>query len=326
MWEEHFDDNYKAPYWYNKSTGESVWVKPDEFQSSSSKKKKKKDEAGSTPITAPVDFPPIADDVDDDDASMMASFETAELLPTSSDLNRVSLILDQDRVYADTEPDIKRYSRSLYATACIIEGPAAIIEGITRGAAFITAAGVFCLLAVARWRHQRTAYIETARSCMREAFLSWAAVISMLIPGIVCLVYKRQDGEGDWELSPLPTVLGWVDVRRFAAFSLFGAGRLATWAGMSAPDRPSGILSIHAADADLDLEEDVLQAAAHKVVERLSDLHLPAAQCQDTWQGPILCYPRKLHQRMQEILKGESERTIERALEQKQKLLRQPPS
>ena len=181
---------------------------------------------------------------------------------------------------------------------------------------------------------------------MREAAICLAAVLSMCMPGLAAFAYRRQSGEGDWDLSPVPTVLGWVDSRRFAAFSLVGGGRLATWQdedeseGEGAGDLSLAEIGVEVGmdfDSDSDSGGDsgnarrgrgrgadidvmpppaprVLQNAADTLVEKLTNLHLPAHLCHDTWKGPVYFYPRKLHRRLQELLRGESERHIEAAI------------
>jgi len=370
-WVEYVDEKYKTPYWHNSESGESSWTRPKEFideiapPSSSildSKKKKKK-----STQKASID----ANDNNDED-------EVDHLIASSSKsrgFDSVSLILDRDRVYADTEKDIVRYSKSLYCTSFLIEGPAAIFESILRCFLFIIAAIFYAILALLRWRFQRANYIEQSRACFREAIICFNIMLSLFIPGISCSVYRNHKGDGEWDLAPIPTLVGWVDVRRLAIFSLIGNGKLATWkhiyVGNDNTDIPLGLLSkgkgrgrgvrdqrkgkergrgsgsyvnntseyddynnsgvdIEAHndfddDDDTDNEnvainkKEALTLASNAVIERLSDLHLSVQQCQDSWKGKgigigILCYPRKVHIRMLEILRGDSEKIIESAL------------
>ena len=354
QWKKHHDEQYQAPYWHNAATNQSSWTDPNPSPKKINTSNPKSSVVGASSsgaygyhdTDADFDADMIADFRDADGGS---SAETTGLLstmhmqpqPRGSDHDRVSLILDRDRVYADTEMDIRRYSRSLYITACIIEAPGAVLEGLGRIVWCCVAALVFALLAVLRWRHQRTLFLENGRACMREAALCFAAVLSMCVPGLSAFVYRRQDGEGEWDLAPLPTVLGWVDARRFASFSLVGGGRLAMWEeeegdtnsgdgaggtaltslgldidGVGGVDGGAGSDSSSSdrrrGRADRDTTSRMaLQTATDDVVDILSDLHLPKRLCQDSWTGPIYFYPRKLHRRMQEILKGESERRIE---------------
>jgi hypothetical protein len=60
----------------------------------------------------------------------------------------------------------------------------------------------------------------------REALLSLVAMLTLLVPCAACLPYRGFDSEEEWELRPLPTVLGWIDVRRLCVFS-YGQGNTA---------------------------------------------------------------------------------------------------
>lgn len=332
-WKEHFDETYKAPYWHNEETGESTWTSPinavnipAHTKTNDTKKKKKKRDKEIHETIHSLDDPKTEAAAN---AAMMAAFGgTEDVSPDGNDLDRVSLILDRDRVYADTEPDIRRYSRSLYLNACILECPAAILEATVRGILFASATFVWVLLAIVRWRHQRAVYIDTARACVREAFLCFASVSSLLLPGLSCFVYSRHDTEGEWDLAPLPTILGWVDSRRFAAFALFGGGRFAyddayddmingppgSHHDVGGEGDALGLLSADTGAAGAS-GADLLQQAANTVMDRFTDLHVAASQSRDSWKGPVLCYPRKMQKRFQEILKGEGELVIEVAIQ-----------
>eukprot|EP01041_Mallomonas_annulata_P002221 gene2221-4316_t len=128
------------------------------------------------------------------------------------------------RAFADTEDDIRNYAKCFYVHACLFEGPAACIEATLRFFLFIFIASVILFFAIITCKRS----IRPLAICyIREALLSGAAAIALLIPGIVLLVYKDFNPEDDWDIAPIPTILGYVDVRRFIVFS-FGQGESAS--------------------------------------------------------------------------------------------------
>lgn len=138
-------------------------------------------------------------------------------------------------VYEKTRSDVIWYSRFLFCNACFVEAPLGAIEGIIRFFAFVVV-GILqillnCFLFLCSRRHRRTLSIKeiifSAIPSFKESAKSLAASFSLLVPCIApCFVYRLYDLDEEWDLAPIPTVLGWVDARRFVTFT-FGGGFLA---------------------------------------------------------------------------------------------------
>jgi len=289
-WTRHRDDTYNTDYWYNAKTGESSWTEPVGAGAGA--------EAGAGAAgagAADVDLESEAWETDSlltSDSSAIAAHSShragkassstgsgaSEGGVRSSDIEKVSLLLHVDRVYADTAGDVGAYERSMLYTAFFIESPLCVLEGTLRAGSFLAAAvlwgimavGAVCFTAagetrrdtvttsagkgargvtrsgtegsssssaaVKARRHRR--YLIYMIACLKEAALCLAATLTLLIPFTACLVYRYQPSASnmtpsttgnrgeEWDLAPLPTVLGWVDSRRFMTF-VFGGGRFA---------------------------------------------------------------------------------------------------
>lgn len=70
-------------------------------------------------------------------------------------------------------------------------------------------------------------YLRVAWQWLREGLLLLAATCTLALPGMSLTVYRDFNPDKDeWDLSPIPTLLGKVDPRRFYTFSL-GQGSMA---------------------------------------------------------------------------------------------------
>ena len=245
-WSKEYDARYGAYYYFNSQTGESEWIADGggELAEIALTARGKEEE----------------DEIDDEEAEMV-------LIPESA------------RVFAETEMAMQSQRRCLFVNACLCECPLAILEGVVRAALF---AGVGAVLLFAAACTCDKLWVLHAKQCAREAVLTLAAVLSLLIPFMVCFVYRRYDDEEDWDLSPLPTLLGWVDTQRFMAFS-FGGGSNAQQRGGNDDNE-----------------------AYPRVIFDLHD-----EQSQDSWRQGILLSPRKVFHTLTEIARGRFERPIE---------------
>jgi len=168
--------------------------------------------------------------VDDDDD--MSRLLEAEPTSSSSVQNRDPL----SRVMADTEVDVGKYTNSAKLHAVLFESPLVTVEAVVRGL-FCLGVGVASLLVWLCWRRgdassQRSRALGRGLGWLREAAISGAAFLTFFVPGAVFFVYRAYGSADDWRMSPLPTVLGWVDTRRFATF-VYGLG--ASSSGLDVP-------------------------------------------------------------------------------------------
>jgi len=219
-WTKHRDENYKTDYWYNEATGESSWTEPAGPSAA----------ATTEPTGERVELSgaqEVYGEAEEGDALLTSAALSAHTSPPSpskgvrsSDVARVSLLLHTDRVYADTAAAIATYERSMYWTALFIEGPLSVLEAALRGTCFLCAAlgcGVFAVgtlfftsastptpaptharpsasVAVScssvASTEARKRYMIIAVACIREAVLCAACMLTLLIPGAACLVYR----------------------------------------------------------------------------------------------------------------------------------------
>lgn len=199
-WELHYDETQHSHYFFNTKTGASEWVEEEE---------------------------------DDEENGIGEWSEVPELEKSKAHSNSNSdeeddeaddnlLMADADRVFAETNGAVTSFRRCLLVTACLFEGPVTVVESVIRGGCFVFFAIILVLPITCYWE-QRGILFSRAKACLREGLLSLAAGLSLLLPCVACMVYRNYDSEADWDLAPIPTVLGWVDTRRFAIFT-FGGG------------------------------------------------------------------------------------------------------
>jgi len=131
--------------------------------------------------------------------------------------------INSARVYADTEQDIQSYRFFFMIHAIFCEGPGAIIEGLFRLIALLFIILILFLLGLISCRSK---FLHQGLGFIREFLITLVAVFSLIAPGMVLFVYSNFDAELEWDLKPIPTLLGWVDARRFAVIT-FGQGEFA---------------------------------------------------------------------------------------------------
>lgn len=256
-WSKEYDASYDAYYFFNKVSGESEWVSNDD------------DGDGDGGSFAEIELTAREEKGKGKGKEWRAEGEDGE---DEDEEDEMVLIPESARVFAETEVAMMLQKRCLFVNACLCECPLAILEGVVRGALF-TGLGMALLVVAACTCDQL--WLLHAKQCAREAILTLAAVLSLLIPFMACVVYRRYDDEEDWDLSPLPTLLGWVDTQRFMAFSFFG--------GSNAQHRGRN-------------------EAYPEVIFDFHDEH-----SQDSWKEGILLSPRKVFYTLTKISRGRFE-------------------
>ena len=97
------------------------------------------------------------------------------------------------------------------------EGPAAVIEGYLKALFYLLASLFLFLIGVASLNLPY--FLPTARAYFREGCLFTAASFTLMMPcAAACFVYRDFSATQDWAVTPIPTLLGWVDSRRFGTF------------------------------------------------------------------------------------------------------------
>ena len=181
--------------------------------------------------------------------------------------------------------DICLYSVCIFINAFFVEGPLAVVEGSLRASICLVGSAVALILA-ALFRDR--AFLLMCFFMLRDSILCIGAVATLCLPGSPCIVYRWYHMDREWELAPIPTILGWVDARRFVSFT-FGNGCFASnvrhdnflYDGTER-DHPDGIKYNSASQ-----QEDL------------------ARQCQDSWEGNIFFEPRRVHADIMRIYRGD---------------------
>ena len=165
--------------------------------------------------------------------------------------------------------DFNLFSIWIFICAILFEGPLAILEGLIRAVIFLLVSIILFLLGMS---FCSISLLRVSYYLVRDSLLCLAAVITLCLPGSSVFVYRWYDRNGDWELAPIPTVLGWVDSRRFSCFTL-GNGSFA-----------------------LNVRQDILTDDSNHQLGHTSVYNSNRMEsiCHDSWSGDIYLEPRKV--------------------------------
>lgn len=327
LWSKHFDSEYKTHYWHNSQTGQSLWNVDDiptdneatknEYENFYEQQQQhQKENIASTPSreldleydhTEAIEFENKAQTVNvKSHRKRIESFHISSpsTVANESDNDNASLLRKEKTktskgakqsqvpfVYASTSREIWMYSVFIFINALLIEGPLAFIECIVRAFFFLFASSLV-LIAMLCFPGLSSLTFRL----IREAFLCGAAAITLCFPGAPCLVYRRYSADNEWELAPLPTVLGWVDARRFISFS-FSNGSFA-----------SNVLYRTQVETN-STKSDINNDDPFRLKSYPEDKQPEPGQrqwpCQDYWEGSILLEPRRVQADIIRIVRGE---------------------
>ena len=268
-WSREYDSSYCSYYYFNAKTGESEWIEEGDENEDGTALISGNGGSNFAEIELTTTATPRRSNNDDDD-------EGEDNLEEEDEADGINLISDSMRVYADTEAAMNSQKRCLLVNACLCECPMAIIEGIVRASCFAGLGIALMVLAACTFDYQ---WVKCAKQCAREATLTAAAVLSLLVPFMACFAYRKYNNDDDWDLSPLPTLLGWVDTQRFMAFS-FGGGSY----------------------AQQRMHSDIGSAGDGGDIFDLHDEHSA-----DTWKEGILMAPRRVFRTLTKIARGRFE-------------------
>lgn len=282
-WVRYFDENYNACYLYNETSGESLWEDDCNTEGMHIVDGSEQDRPQNG-VTA--SYPTITNRTHNDIASDDEEAFIKKKKPKrfrSKDYSRETLPLTEAQ---KTEFDLLCYTRFLFINAVLFEAPICVIEGIIR----IVLLGVACLTKVVFYCLFRSTYqhqiVPTLGIYTREILLTTAATVTFIIPFCILFVYREYSYENDWALRPLPTLLGSVDIRRFATIS-YGGGALAVNSGVHGYPNTTSTNSSKSKGA----------AATNKVVYKIG-------QGQDTWSGSVICVPREIIRDIKSFMSG----------------------
>ena len=205
-WKKYFDDENKAYYWYNESSGESKW--DDDCYTH--------DETGL-----------IGNDADVE-SSVLNHSSTDSHLKTSTKIRKtVQTFVNGGALFICRciSKLMNCYNIFFYLNSMIIEAPLCVVESFVR--CLITFIIILTRLIYKLIWFKKPFRLSDDDVCFVIDFLyTFFSSISFIVPGLICIIYRDYDIDTDWNLKALPTLIGNVDVRRFFVIS-FGNGSLA---------------------------------------------------------------------------------------------------
>lgn len=207
-WVRYFDEHSRAYYWHNSLTGESQWDEADEGVEMTSLIQPTAPSGSSVPSAAATAGGGGSGQV------RQVDLECLEGLERPDD-------------HSEMDGSTKTYTIFIWINIVLVEGPACCIEACFRAVFLVLLVLILWCLLTPLGAFSRHTALETTFIIFRDICLTMATVTSLLIPGMLCFAYRHMDLDQPWELSPLPTVCGWVDSRRFAVVTLLGAGATA---------------------------------------------------------------------------------------------------
>lgn len=118
---------------------------------------------------------------------------------------------------------------------CLCEAPLAVIEGIVRAPFYLVAAAWVLIVGYLvgttsrhSEHHHRAGLLRRSAALAREGILLLLASLTLAVPfSTSCTVYRGVDPDNEWDVRPVPTVIGAVDPLRFFVFAFGQAGELA---------------------------------------------------------------------------------------------------
>lgn len=248
-WVKYIDEKSGAPYYYNAATNESKWAVQEELSTTvrftenpviANQEINGHDFGGDIEMNCAI--PDNDGEISMTTTSTIENEELSSLYEYSNQSESLteefkSLILDRHvgpDVYVD-DGTSTTYMRCIRINAVLVESPLCVLEGIVR-----TFVLVFMLMGHIIYKffiHCRKKSSGIGSLCLvfyqpvylREIALTMAATFSFAIPLLILSLYRKYDGEQHiYELSPIPTILGWVDPRRFCIIT-FGGGSQANY-------------------------------------------------------------------------------------------------
>lgn len=228
-WVKYLDEETNAYYWYNNDTGESRWEGEQEGGESSSplnstkgkennvqKKKQKTNKS--------------KDDHDKDKTTNIkkpknkkSSKRSKKKEYNDDDDEFIDLLREQD-LFNRTGVDINRYRLCFYLNLLLLEYPLSVLEGCIRTVllsllvvVMLVVSALLCVCCSLNAAKHSLSYMYLVG---REVILTMAATLSLVVPFVILFIYRDYDTEHVWDLSPLPTIIGGVDARRFLVVSM----------------------------------------------------------------------------------------------------------
>mmetsp|Transcript_15010 Transcript_15010/g.20582 ORF Transcript_15010/g.20582 Transcript_15010/m.20582 type:complete len:259 (+) Transcript_15010:1936-2712(+) len=199
-WQRYFDEENNAFYLYNNKSGESKW------------------------------------DTNKVDNYSETNNYSDENLNDGKDLSTNSVVEDSYESDEDENSPSIRHSNSVYNRSifdpCKFDVPFIILNGILLEAPLCLFEGILrCVANVIIIVFQALGFLfvgssTTLYACMEDLLFTSMVLLTLLIPGTICFIYRNyflSSSTQEWEIAPLPTLIGWTDMRRFSVIT-FGFG------------------------------------------------------------------------------------------------------
>jgi hypothetical protein len=245
-WTKHYDDKYRAWYYFNSKTEESVWEgeeKASIIESSLVNKVKKSGKRN--------------------DQKGFSKFMQA--LQTSSRHSELDSFLRQDDEETVLKRDETNFSRFSLCNAVIFEAPLCCAEGLFR----VTVLLILLLLWSCRPSASPANQPSKWKIILKDISLTLLATFLLAIPGFILLIYRQSSTQDEWKLLGIPTGFGCIDPRRFAIITMVGLGRSAHNASnVTSGRRGSGRTN----DFSLDSWEDAIVYFPREVIQDCANL------------------------------------------------------
>ena len=233
-WTKHYDTNHNYYYYVNEITGESFWEGTEGAPSFSNQDQHENNEQDNNNNYD-------NNNTDEEEESFLIS----NSITSTSNNNIYSA---HGRTLIDTLEDMRSYDKSIQWHAVLIEAPLCFIECYIRIFIALVLAlycSIFWLIAyihsiysLTKRNRNNSNTSNGIRLIMKQLALGWlreipiciaTSITLFVLPFVARFAYScfKPSGYGKWYLQPLPTLIGWVDARRFCTF-VYGSGRSAT--------------------------------------------------------------------------------------------------
>lgn len=246
-WTKHYDEKYRAWYYYNSQTEESVWEGEEKASAIESFLVKKNKKSGKR-----------------NDQKGFSKF--MQSLHTSSHHSELDSFLRQEDEETVLKRDETNFSRFSLCNAVIFEAPLCCVEGLFR----ITVLLILLLLWGCRPSASPANQPSKWKIILKDISLTLLATFLLAIPGFILLVYRQNSSQDEWKLVGIPTGFGNIDPRRFVTITMIGLGRSAHNASnvRSGGRRGSG----RTTDNSLDAWEDAIVYFPRDIIQDCTNL------------------------------------------------------
>jgi hypothetical protein len=247
IWIRYWDTQHNSYYYYNETQGESVWESDFIPSKNCVVIDKSKDVESYSQYNTSQAFDNNYKDNNEEDDSYDCDDDKIFLInpptETSKDIELVNVSVNQKNrksfiasvskrlvpelsVEDQTQFDILCYMRCLYLNAVLIESPLALLECAIRCVLLLILVLSLSVYHVG-YSRQNPLSDSFMRKCIRELVICVATIPTLLIPGLILYAYLNYSSSNEWNLHPIPTIVGMVDVRRFLAITCNGGSSAA---------------------------------------------------------------------------------------------------